>query len=859
LNRNAIHNAEFADNVLRLAGIVERVTYHNTENGWSVLKVTPFGDAGKLATVVIHQAKVFAGSSMEFWGMWVNHPKHGEQFKAVHAVELKPSSSAAIEKYLGSGLIKGVGPKIAARIVKHFRERTLDVLENSMDELLLVPGIAQKKLVDIKDSWAEHRAIRDVMLFLQGHGISTLYAVKIYKSYGNNAIEFVSEDPYRLARDIHGIGFFSADKIALSMGFERDGERRVRAGIRHVLSAARDDGHCYLLEEQICLQTTELLEASDAQSVVRVLNDLLLENEIRMRELPAASFEGTHAYYAKSLYYAEAYVAKRVCEWARSHVLVNNSRVQDWVNRYCEKHELALSEEQRASVVGVAGKAFSILTGGPGCGKTTTTKAIVKLFLAMKKRVLLAAPTGRAAQRMSEVIGVESQTIHRLLEWMPAKAAFKKNENDTLAADVLIVDECSMLDVELAAALLKAVPPDAQVVFIGDPDQLPAVGAGNVLQDLLSAPNVASFRLTKIFRQAEESSIIRFAHQINRGEIPKVPSPIPSPELWENGEGCLFVDAEEASQEQLTFLRRAKAAIRHVVESGEEQILERGGELAGVLRGVDGELRVDDLPREDVEKLLVQEYKDKHELNAPVFVVPEKFKHVDLERLAKARGVVEELKTAIRSVHPWSALNYGFTGLDMVLRLYTKTIRKHYGGDLEIQVLSPQVRGSLGTANLNLELQKAVNPQREGVKQMTIGERIFREGDRVIQTRNNYDLGVFNGDIGAIAEIDLVELSCKIQFEKRDPVEYRKEDMLEISLAYAITIHKSQGSEFGAVIIPVTTQHFRMLFRNLIYTALTRGKKICIFVGNRKALALAVKQVDNRKRQTALTHLVSGQ
>lgn len=833
----------------RLSGIVERVTYHNAENGWSVLKVSPFNEPHKLVTVIIHQARVFAGSSMEFYGAWTFHPKHGEQFKAEQVIEKKPATSAALEKYLGSGLIKNVGPKTARKIVSFFHERTLQVFEEKIEDLMQVPGIAEKKLSDIRNSWQEHRAVRDVMIFLQGYGISTLYAVKIFKAYGNDAIGKVSENPYQLARDIYGIGFFSADRIALNMGFEKDGVPRIEAGIKHVLSASREQGHCYLLESQIVQNTRELLQTGTPEQITGILQSLTAAGEIRKRSLPAGDKEApVTAYYANSVFFDELYVARRVKAWVAQPGDADASRIASWLDRYCRSQSLVLSEEQQASVAGIAGRSFSILTGGPGCGKTTTTRVLVKLLHAMQQRVVLAAPTGRAAQRMTDVIGDEAKTIHRLLEWVPNKNGFKKGEEDPLQADFLIIDECSMLDITLAAALLKAVPPDARVLFIGDPDQLPSVGAGNVLRDLLEASTVPAFRLTRVFRQAEESLIIRFAHQINQGEIPKIESPFHRPDLWKHKAGCMFIDADEATGEQLQFLARAKAAIRHTIETGQEQILQSGEKITGVMKREEDDLTV--------ESLLVQEFRDASEIHAPVFTIPEKFRHVDLMAVHQARGGIAELKSVIRSVHPWSALHHGLTGLDMVVRLYTRTIPTYFGPDTEIQILSPQVRGSLGTANLNQVIQQTVNPEAPGKKQIKIGERFYRVGDRVIQTRNNYDLGVFNGDIGRIADIDMEDFSCRIQFGKQAPTLYAREDLTEISLAYGITIHKSQGSEFDAVIIPVATQHFKMLFRNLIYTGLTRARQLCVLVGSRKALSMAVRQIDSRKRQTALRFLV---
>ena len=834
--------------LIRLDGIVERVTFHNAENGWSVLKVSPFNEPQKLATVVIHQAKVFAGSSMEFWGAWSHHPKHGEQFKAERAIEKKPASSAALEKYLGSGLIKGVGPKTATKIVKFFKEQTLQVFEERIDDLMEVPGIAEKKLLDIKNSWQEHRAIRDVMLFLQGYGISTLFAVKIFKTYGANAIGIVSQNPYQLAQDIYGIGFFSADKIALNMGFQPDGGPRIEAGIRHVLAAARDEGHCYLTEDQIVKNTIALLGSVDPDRILLHLSQVLERNEIKKRRLSDENEAEVTAYYSKSLYFDELYVASRIDRWIGTRLIVDLNRVGDWVERYCQKGTISLSAEQRDSVIGISGEAFSILTGGPGCGKTTTTKVLVRLLQAMKKRVVLAAPTGRAAQRMNDVIGAEAKTIHRLLEWAPDKRGFKKSEDDPLKLDFLVVDECSMLDINLAAALLKAVPLCAQVLFIGDPDQLPSVGAGNVLRDLLQSGRVKRFRLTKVFRQAEESMIIRFAHRINQGEIPKIASPIHRPQVWEEKVGCLFIDAEEATQEQIRFLQKAKQAMERTLSTGEAQWVQTGEQITGLMKREEEEIKID--------HLLIQEFQDKAEVQAPIFVIPEKFKHVDLEKVHHAEGDLDQLSAILKSVHPWSALHYGMSALDVVLRLYTRTIPEYFGKEIEIQVLTPQVRGTLGTLNLNSSLQNAVNPEKEGVRQLTFGDRIYREGDRVIQVRNNYDLGVFNGDIGKIKRIDLEDYTCQVLFGKQTIVDYKRDDLTEIALAYGITIHKSQGSEFEAVIIPVATQHFKMLFRNLIYTGLTRAKTLCVFVGTRKALSMAVRQIDSRHRQTALTSLV---
>ncbi len=834
----------------RLAGIVERVTFHNEQNGWSVLKVTSFRDPARMTTVLIHQAKVFAGATMEFWGEWGHHPKHGEQFKAFRTVEKKPASAAALEKYLGSGLIKGVGPATAKRIVGHFNEKTLEVFESKIEELMLVPGIAEKKLEQIKTSWAEHRSIRDVMIFLQGYGISTLFATKIYKTYGDRAIQTVSENPYRLAHDIYGIGFFSADKIALAMGFEKTGEPRIEAGIKHVLSASREEGHCFLTDQQIIGNTLELLrEKIEPERILEVLQTLLSTDQVKCRKLNRDG-DLASCYYSKGLYFDELTTTKHIKDLLTVLVPAEVSRIRSWVTKHCEKNGITLSDEQQNAVCGIAGESFSILTGGPGCGKTTCTKALVQLLKAMKKNVLLAAPTGRAAQRMTEVIGFEAKTIHRLLEWAPDKNGFKRDDKDPLKTDFLIVDETSMLDISLAASLLKAVPKGAQVLFIGDPDQLPSVGAGDVLSDILKTQSVPRFRLTKVFRQAQASAIIRFAHEINSGSVPRIISPLARPNAFAEGHDCLFVDADEATQDQIKFIQRAKFAIEQTLKEDTGHLIKLGEEWKGRLQKTSEGVEVDQLYR--------PEEIDEQSIRAPILTIPEKFKHVDLSVLAKAESNTKELMAVLKKVHPWSSLNYGLSAVETAVRLYTKTIPEWLGKGVEIQILTPQVRGTLGTLSLNESLQKISNPEAPNKRQVQVGARILRVGDRVIQTRNNYDLGVFNGDIGRVTQVDSEDMTCEVCFSGGEErvVCFEKEDLTDLSLAYAITIHKSQGSEFQVVIIPVLGQHFNMLFRNLIYTGLTRAKKLAVFVGSRKAFAMAVGQIDNRKRQTALADLI---
>jgi exodeoxyribonuclease V alpha subunit len=841
------------ENLECLSGIVERVTFHNEQTGWSVLRVTSFRDPARMTTVLIHQAKVFAGATMEFWGSWGHHPKHGEQFRAVRVVEKKPATAAALEKYLGSGLIRGVGPATAKRIVGYFNETTLEIFESKIEELMKVPGIAEKKLEQIKTSWEEHRAIRDVMIFLQGYGISTLFSTKIYKTYGDKAIQVVSENPYRLAHDIYGIGFFSADKIALALGFERTGTPRIEAGIKHVLAASREEGHCFLTDHQIVADSLQLLnEEIEDQAILAVLKNLLLTDQVKCRTLVRDN-ESVACYYSKRLYFDELSTARSVTELLGVPISIEPERVRSWVLRHCEKNGISLSEEQQDAVCGIAEQRLSILTGGPGCGKTTCTKVLVQLLKAMKKKVLLAAPTGRAAQRMTEVIGMEAKTIHRLLEWAPHMNGFKRDDKEPLQTDFLIVDETSMLDITLAASLLKAVPTAAQVLFIGDPDQLPAVGAGDVLSDLLKTSTVPRFRLTKVFRQAQASSIIRFAHEINSGFVPKILSPLAKPTAFAEGNDCLFVDADEATQDQVKFIQRARFAIEQTLKNNEGHLLKLGESWHGRLQKTSEGIEVDNLYRPEIV--------DEEAVRAPVLTIPEKFKHVDLTEVAKAESETKELMAVLKSVHPWSSLHYGFTAVETMVRLYTKTIPEWLGKGMEIQILTPQVRGTLGTLNLNQSLQRIANPESLAKRQIQVGARLLREGDRVIQTRNNYNLGVFNGDIGRVTQLDSEDMTCEVCFSGGEEriVNFEKEDLSDLSLAYAITIHKSQGSEFQTVIIPVLGQHFNMLFRNLLYTGLTRAKKLAIFVGSRKALAMAVGQIDNRKRQTALADLIAGE
>lgn len=815
----------------KLVGIVQRITYHNPDNGWSVLKISPFNSPSSLETVTVHQTQVFAGATMEFHGAWTEHKQFGRQFKAEQAIEKKPATTGALEKYLGSGLIHGVGPKTAKKIVNHFKQDTLTIFDSEIERLLEIEGIAKKKLENIEKAWREHRMVREVMMFLQGHGVSTLFAVRIYKQYGEKAIEIVQEDPYRLAVDFYGIGFFSADQVALKIGLAVDSDKRLGAAIRHILSAAREQGHCFLTSVQIDTGVEELLGFAPGDRLAQILDRMEAEHQLKVRQLVLEAEENEKCYYAKSLYYDESYVAQRIrMMTSYGPVDLTGVDLNRWVNDYCRQEDIHLSDEQAAAVITVLTSRFSVLTGGPGCGKTTTTLVIVKLLEKLGRQVLLAAPTGRAAQRMAEVIGREAKTLHRLLEWK--NGSFQKNEEQVLRCDHLIVDECSMLDISLTASLLKAVPPGSQLLFIGDGDQLPSVGAGNVLNDIINSNVVPVFRLTKVFRQAQQSKIIQYAHKINTGVSPQIHSPFKYPSLWQEKEDCLFVDSEEATKEQLSFIAKVKRY--HEIQNDQ----------------LEGLVTEDNL----------YEFRTAESISSPyeqAFTIPKKFEHVDLNRIHKARSEAEELRAVLAKIHPWSTLHYGFAALETVKRLYMEWIPKYYGKKTEIQILSPMTRGSLGTVNLNKVIQAAANPPEEGKAQLEIGEKIFREGDRVIHRRNNYDLNVFNGDIGTIVSINNTDIHCTVSlFPDGRMVQYQKDDIMQLDLGYAITIHKAQGSEFQTVILPVLTQHFKMLYQNLIYTGLTRAKKLAVLVGTRKALAMAVHRLDTSKRQTALRQLL---
>ena len=869
----------------KLVGSIKRVTYHSPESGYSILKIIPeIGYGSEEIAVTVYHTAMFMGATVEFYGSWIHHPKYGLQFTAKHCYLQKPDTVKALEKYIGSGLIKGVGPGIAKRIVKHFGKDTLDIFDNEIDQLDQVKGITKAKITTIKICWIEHQQIRKVMMFLQEYGISTLFAVKIYKFYGDKAIKLLTENPYRLATDIYGIGFLSADKVALKMGMVSNGLARIVAGIDFILQNARDDGHCYLNQYQITTQSVKILNGTYLKYLQekfaqkpKVNNDNIsvnAENKI-IDEVEIPDFEMVSAnqipdgleqmekkdqlktriieketldefgestlilmkcYYAKSIYWDEEAIFEKVIEMAgfsgkntKSWKIKTKGDLKKWLELQESANNIKLSPQQLESVINISFSPLSILTGGPGCGKTTTTKLIVLAGIEMGKKITLAAPTGRAAQRMMEVIGIDSKTIHRLLEFDPKEGGFKINKDNYLKTDFLIVDETSMLDVHLASAIFKCLKPGTQLLLIGDTDQLPSVGAGNVLKDLIGSGKITVCRLTQVFRQSQNSSIIQFAHQINRGVFPKIPTPFQNPELWKNVD-TLFLDSEEATLEQLTFIRRAKNHLN-----------------------IENKLPV--LNTNQIEESLSDP--DLMGGFESVFKIPKKFEHVNLQELDSAVNSTDELKSVLNKIHPYSTLNYGLDATATLEKIYKETIPKYFPG-AEIQILSPMTKGSLGTGRLNIIIQELINPKNNYGGEIQFGSKIFRVNDRIIQKVNNYNLNVFNGDIGKILGINKEEQLITVEFKLGADfrlVEYDKSCFPEIDLAYAITIHKSQGSEFDIVIIPITTQHFQMLYRNLIYTGLTRAKKLVVFLGSRRALSMAINNVNTGKRQTGLPYL----
>ncbi len=715
-----------------LTGVIERITFHSSESGYTVARLNT-GNVKQLITVVGSFANIQAGQTLQLMGQWREHPQYGSQFQVVQYQETKPATLTGIEKYLGSGLIKGVGPVTAKRIVKHFGLDTLEVIENQIHRLSEVPGIADKRIAMIARTWEEQKSISEVMIFLSGHGVSTTYAVKIYKQYGDDAISTVTTNPYQLAIDIFGIGFLTADKIAVNVGVAPDSKFRYRAGVLHVLDKASEDGHCYLPESKIIPFTKELLTTedhkADEQAIANILKEMVTEEQL-IREL-----DDEILYYKPSFFYSEQHLAKLLQQKLETKLDVDGERVKNWINRFTTSNQIKLSPQQYRAVETAASEKVMILTGGPGTGKTFVTRTIVTLWKAMGKKIACAAPTGRAAKRLSEMTGIEAKTLHRLLEFDPSKMGFKRDGDNQLNCSAIVVDESSMVDLFMAHSLLKAIPKDCLLLMVGDIDQLPSVGPGNVLKDLIASEKIPVVRLTQVFRQAATSAIITTAHQINRGQIPqleKVSMKSTSDCLWHSG-------GTEA-------------------EHGVQTICE-----------------------------LIEHY------------IP----------------------------------HAGFNPAT------------------DVQVLCPMTRGLIGTRNLNKVLQQLINPAAEEKAQLTRGDSILRIGDRVMQLKNDYNKEVFNGDLGIVRAIEQTEKEVTIDFDGRD-VTYDYADLNEITLAWATSIHKSQGSEYPVVILPLYTQHYIMLSRNLFYTGITRAKKLALIVGSSKAIAIAVKQVKQQQRYTRL-------
>ena len=695
--------------------VVERITYQNPENGYSVLKVKVKG-YNDLVTLVGNLLEVPVGSVLLCRGEWKVDKRYGSQFVAATWEETMPATVYGIEKYLGSGLVKGIGPRFARAIVQRFGTETIDIIETEIERLYEVPNIGRKRVAKIRESWEKQKDIKNVMLFLQGYGVSTAYAAKIYREYGKESIDKVRENPYRLADDIWGIGFKTADGIAAKMGYEKEDPRRCRSGILYTLGQLSDEGHVYAGEEQLVKTAGQLLEAGetairDTLAGMLQAEDLILDKD---------------AIYLPPFYHAECGTSRRLRDLAESTGRSLFDGLFDPSSLTAETG-IEYDEVQLAAIRQAVTSKVMVLTGGPGTGKTTTTQGIIAALKKAGLRVLLAAPTGPAAKRMSEATGMEAKTIHRLLEYNP-QDGYKRNDENPLEGDALIVDECSMIDILLMNNLLKAVPVGMRLVFVGDIDQLPSVGAGNVLRDIIDSQRIPVVRLVRIFRQAQKSRIVMNAHTINQGRFPDT----------SNGRDTDFFFMREDDPE-----RAAETIVRLVKER---------------------------LPR------AYRESPDR------------------------------------------------------------------------IQVLTPMQRGVVGAANLNLLLQQALNPSGPSLNR---GGYTYRQGDRVMQQRNNYDKDVFNGDLGYIREVDTEERTLKVDFDGKW-VEYDVTELDELTLAYATTIHKAQGSEYPIVVMPVLMTHFVMLQRNLIYTGITRAKKICVLLGAAKALAYAVRNVSVLKRNTRL-------
>ena len=696
--------------------VVERITYQNAENGYTVLKcaVRNYSD---LVTVVGTMPEIHVGSVLSLDGSWKMDAKYGRQFSVERFEETLPATVYGIEKYLGSGLIKGIGPKFAKRIVEKFGKDTLNVIEDTPEELLKVAGIGKIRVERIKKSWQDQKEIKNIMLFLQSHEVSTSHATKIFKTYGSDSISIVKENPYRLADDIWGIGFKTADTIAEKMGIEKDTFIRLRSGILYTLNKLAENGHCYAVREQLLDKAMELLGVDSPELEITLDEMIRTEDVIKEEE----------AIYLPPFYFSETGCAKRLLRllWARRQMNLDPEYILEMVEK---SSDITYDEIQLEAVRTAVSSKVMVLTGGPGTGKTTTTMGIITAYQLAGCKILLAAPTGRAAKRMSEATGMEAKTVHRLLEYKPPEG-YQKNEEHPLEGDVLILDECSMIDVMLMYNLLKALPEHMSLILVGDTDQLPSVGAGNVLKDIIDSGRVPVVRLTRIFRQAQGSRIIMNAHRINQGE----------PIDMRGGKNADFFFAAKESNEEV---------------------------------------------------------------------------------------------------------------VDTLVQYCTKNLPKYYHADAfrDIQVLTPMQRGICGAANLNQVLQEAMNPSSVCLRR---GGTQYRLHDKVMQIRNDYEKEVFNGDIGTVADVDMEDRELTVDFDGRRVV-YDVTELDELVLAYAVTIHKAQGSEYPIVVMPFTMSHFVMLQRNLLYTGVTRAKKILVLIGEKKAIFYAIKNAATTERNTML-------
>ena len=710
-----------------LAGQVERVTFHSEESGFAVLRVRVRGRHDAV-TVVGHAAAISPGEELRASGTWVSDPKHGPQFKAETVTTVTPTSPEGIERFLASGLVKGVGPHFARRLVEAFGTGVFEVIETEPARLREVPGVGPLRAERIVASWAEQKGVREIMVFLHSHGVGTSRAVRIFRTYGADAIAVVKEDPYRLARDVRGIGFVTADALARKLGVPEEAMTRVRAGVSHVLAEALDEGHCGLPREALIPRAAELLGRPEEQVAEA------LELELADRRLVADDAKGKACVFLPALHAAERSVAARLAAlaagdppWRR----IDPEAAVPWVEA---RTGITLSPSQRDAVGAFLRAKVLVLTGGPGVGKTTLVDALLRIVLDASLRIALAAPTGRAAKRLSESTRAEAKTIHRLLEVDPTTGRFRRGRDNPLEADLVVVDEVSMVDVLLARSLLEAMPPSAALLLVGDSDQLPSVGPGQVLRDLLASEAVPSVRLTEVFRQAAASRIVVGAHRIREGHLPDLTNP-PGTDLF-------FFDAKEPED-----------AARRVVEVVSERIPRRFG--------------LD--PRRDV------------------------------------------------------------------------------------QVLVPVHRGPLGARALNEALGRALNP--DGAPRVSRYGQELAPGDRVMQVENDYDREVYNGDLGLVTSVDPGEAELRVSFDGRETT-YGFDELDVLQLAWATTIHKSQGSEYPAVVIPLAMTHYAMLERNLLYTAVTRGRKLVVLVGDRRAIAMAAKRSSAGSRVTRLAELL---